>query len=461
MKGKTTLVLAIVFAGLLLYVLKFQRGEPRKERQIFRFSKERVAKVELQYTDDEDTVVLEKQGETWQILKPLKAKGNTEDVEKVVGDFAGLESATTFSDDEAARLTNDMTGLDEPEFVAQAWDRRGKRLAKLAVGNKAAVGSDVYARVNDDYYVTLGSYTADGLKKKATDLRDKSIVDIAEDGDVESVQVAHAGQSIRVQRIDEEHWRITKPIEADGDEWSCKDLFTKLKDLKAEEFVERDKSKTPADYGLDKPQLVATVTLKDGPKQVVKLGAKVAEDAERIYAAAEGRDEIFEVKDTILDDLKKEVGDLRDRDLLDVQKDDVDRLEVVHEGWAFAARLKDDDWELEHPPGGKCDATKIDDILWEAVYLRADEFVAEKPKSLAKYGLDDPRAKVTLTAGRQSHTILLGEAKNDRMYAKLADKRNVVLVGDELLRKLPRKVAEIVEPEPEEIEEELGGDAEE
>ncbi|MFQ5811525.1 MAG: DUF4340 domain-containing protein, partial [Armatimonadota bacterium] len=128
---------------------------------------------------------------------------------------------------------------------------------------------------------------------------------------------------------------------------------------------------------------------------------------------------------------------------------------------AVVARLKDEDWELEQPRSAKCDKTKIDDILWKAVYLRAAQFVDEKPKSLAKYGLDDPKAKVTLTAGRESHTILLGEAKGEQVCAKLADKPNVVLVDDKLLRELPRKVADIVEQESEENGEQTEGDEEE
>ncbi len=460
MKGRTTLILAILFVGLLAYVLKFQRGESRKERQIFSFSKERVAKLELTYADDEDTVVLEKQGESWQIRKPLKAKGSTDDIDRLLSDFAALESSTTFTEDEADDLTDDVAGLDKPEFIAQAWDARGKLIAKLAIGKKLSVGSDVYAMVNDEDYVTLGSWKADSLKKKSGDLRDKSVVEIAEDDDVEAVELKYPAHSIRLQRVDDEHWKITKPIQAEGDDWNCDDVLTKIKDLKAEEFVEKDKSKSPADYGLAKPQLTATVTLSKGGKQVVKLGKTAPDEIDRIYAAAEGRDEIFQVKDSILDDLRKEVTDLREKHLLDLMADDVRKIEIVNDGRTFVARRTDEDeWELEKPEKAKCDSTKITDILWDATGLRVDEFVAEKPKSLAPYGLDKPRATVTLTADRESYVILLGKEKDDRLYAKRGDRSNVVLVNDSLLKSLPRKVADIVEEEESEEDEE--GDEEE
>jgi len=448
MKGRTTLLLAVIFVGLLVYVFKFQRGEPRKERQIFGFSTEQVAKLELKYTDDEDTILLEKKGETWQILKPLRAKGNTEDVESIVSDFAGLESASTFEAGEAERLTSDLTGLDKPEFIAQAWDDRGRLLAKLALGNEAPVGSDVYAMVDDDYYITVASYSTTSLKKKADDLRDKSVLEIAEDDDVDAIEIQYAAHSVRIQRVDDEHWRLTKPMETDGDEWNCKDLLRAIKGLEAEEFVKKDESKTLADYGLDKPQLTATVTLKEGDnrEQIVKLGSAVEDEIGRIYAAAEGRDEIFEVKDSILEDLRKEANDLRESELLDLMNSEVERLEIVNAGQEFSARRLDaGSWELEKPRKAPCDQTKIDDILWNATGLRADEFVAEKPESLAEWGLDKPQAKLTLTAESGTFEILLGDQKDDKVYAKRADQPNVVLVSDLLLKDLPRKVDDIIE----------------
>lgn len=544
-------VLAVVFVGLLVYVVIYQRGEPRGKNQLFDFAKGDVARIELVYSaegEDEEsgTVLIEKRPEddpiravarksvrtgslvaaivlglgvvvavvaafappesdrrsqtftkvalvgliiallggagigvvvyfasdrvskdyTWEIVRPLRARGDTDSVDTLADNIATLTAASTFNRQEQERLQQPENmkeaGLNSPEFVVRAWDLKGRLLAKVAVGKSMSVGSDLYAQVNDRDFVTIGSWKVDQLKKKAGDLRDKSVVRVEPD-DVTGLELRYANSSIMLKKekkddSDEEYdWFLTKPIQAKGDRYDCDDLVNKIKDLKVEEFIEKDEEKPLQEYGLDEPEITAIVSLKDGKQEAVYISAKRDPDTlDKVYCRAKGRDEVFLVDDKVLEDLRKQPIDLRDKKVCDFDTSDVERLTVKYKGKTYViVRKSDDEWYLEQPQKGKCDYGKVDDIRWYMKDLNADEFVAETPAEddLPKWGLDKPTAEVTAHLKDGEVTVLIGThvEKDAQMYVKRADKPTVVLTSDTLLRHLPESPDDLLE-KPEEGE---------
>jgi hypothetical protein len=104
--------------------------------------------------------------------------------------------------------------------------------------------------------------------------------------------------------IDNEHGKFE--FVKDGDKWKGKfkgkdieryddtkvgDLLRAYKSLNADGFA--DKSKTPADLGLEKPSATLVITLKDGAKREVKVGS-TAEGTSR-WVQASGLPEIVSI----------------------------------------------------------------------------------------------------------------------------------------------------------------------
>jgi hypothetical protein len=70
-----------------------------------------------------------------------------------------------------------------------------------------------------------------------------------------------------------------------------KDMLRAYKSLSGDNFA--DKSKTVADVGLDNPKATVVITLKDGAKRQIQIGA-TAEGTSR-WAKATGSDEIWSI----------------------------------------------------------------------------------------------------------------------------------------------------------------------
>jgi hypothetical protein len=548
--------LAVIFLGLLVYVVLYQRGEPRQKEQLFDFKDGQIGKIELTYANageggGKETVVIQKEPEdnpvgkvakksalvaawvggvvlgigivvalvaafappeserrgrtfrkvfvvsllialvaggvvgllvylasdrvskdyTWEILQPLRARGDKDTIDSFARDIAALAASTTFNRGEQKRLRQPdnlkEAGLNDPSLTVQVWNLRGHSLGELAVGKTMSIGSDVYARVNGSDFVTLGSWKVDGLKKKPGDLRDKSVAHL-DPKDVTGLELRYANSSIVLKRTEkptksefgEDHdWEIVKPIQAKGERYACDEVVNKIKDLKVDEFIEKGQEKPLPDYGLDKPAVTAVVELKGGKRETIYLSDKRDPDTlSRIYCRAEGRDEVFLVSSSTLDGLRKQPFDLRDKRVCDFASTDVTKLTVKYRNVTYViSRKSENDWDLEQPKRGRCNYGKVDDIRWYMHDLQANEFVADSPPAsdLYKWGLDKPIAEVTahLKGGGET-TVLIGThiANDAEMYVKRADQPAVLLASDTLLQHLPENPDSILEtpkPEPE------------
>jgi hypothetical protein len=140
-------------------------------------------------------------------------------------------------------------------------------------------------------------------------------------------------------------------------------------------------------------------------------------------------------------------NDVRDRNLLRVESDIVDRITIEPkdrekiviarkgESWVRKAGDKDE-------PINVAAATRL---LGELQGQQVTDFVADIATELPKYGLDQPMVRVTLSSYASENTsetkagekpivsVLLGRTEGDNVYAKLDDEPFVVAVSRALI----------------------------
>lgn len=98
----------------------------------------------------------------------------------------------------------------------------------------------------------------------------------------------------------------------------------------------------------------------------------------------------------------------------------------------------DNNWEMTKPENAKVKTDKINDILDKLSKIegKGEEIVY---KNLADFGLEKPRAKVTLRfSNDNTKDIILGDENPEgtKIYAKVSDKNFVFLADKFLLNKL-------------------------
>jgi hypothetical protein len=145
-------------------------------------------------------------------------------------------------------------------------------------------------------------------------------------------------------------------------------------------------------YGLEKP--AATVRLGSGSSQATLLVGGAAETG-NVYAKDFSRPAVFTIESSLLDDLKRDASEYRQKDLFDARSFNTTRLEIVRNGQTTVfekTKVKDKDgkeqekWRQTAPAARDVDAAKIEALISAATGARATGFA----DSTAKTGLDKP-----------------------------------------------------------------------
>src|SRR5215218_5132147 len=118
----------------------------------------------------------------------------------------------------------------------------------------------------------------------------------------------------------ETEWHLRQPLQARADAFAVDGLLDALTNLEQTRVLDDVDARQA---GLDKPR--ATVRLKTGESEtILKIGAADPMGGST-FAAVEGRKGAYVVSDSILNEIRKEPGDWRDRQMYRGDRDQVQR----------------------------------------------------------------------------------------------------------------------------------------
>jgi hypothetical protein len=265
---------------------------------------------------------------------------------------------------------------------------------------------------------------------------------------VTGVSLVYPDREIDVRK-DGGNWRVVKPIDAPADESVVKSVVSTIADAE----VQKTLDEMPQDlggFGLDKPSVTVRVTLKDGSQPPPLAVGKNTAIGGKTYVRKGDEPKLYLTTSSLQFGLNKQVKDLRDKQLIAFQDDDVSRVDIAPAGAETVTLLRKDKeaWTVD-PGGHAADVTEVRSYLSSLRSTRATDFPDDAPADLAKYGLDHPRLTVTVATGKEggeTKTLLLGnESTQDtqkQVYAKRADQPTVYALGDWSFRTLSKTAAQ-------------------
>ena len=120
------------------------------------------------------------------------------------------------------------------------------------------------------------------------------------------------------------------------------------------------------------------------------------------------------------------------------RKEAVVEIAVTLAAGGFVARPRAGGWEIDGREADPGTADALRDLTETLVRLRAVDVF--RPREAAAYGLDRPRATITLRTARATRRLVLGElnAAASAVYARREDDPRVMQVGTLLLSQLER-----------------------
>jgi Domain of unknown function (DUF4340) len=265
----------------------------------------------------------------------------------------------------------------------------------------------------------------------------------ADTKDVTGVHLKRGSESLRLQR-EGDQWQVVEPVKARGSRPAVDEVLATVLTAKIDREIDPN-PKSLADFGLDKPAVDITLTLKDGRALGLQLGAKNPTGV-WVYARERDKPAVFVLGESVLRDTTKPVADFRDRTILAFDAKEVTGFEVVLSDQTLAVEGETRAWRITRPVALRADNDTVVEFLDRLTGQKVKEFVADAPTTGDPYGLERP-VRVTVHTGRDkdrvSRTLLLGKVETAKkgVYAMRTGESSVLLLPDEVWNQVPKNVA--------------------
>ena len=273
-----------------------------------------------------------------------------------------------------------------------------------------------------------------------TDEKDKAFAAVTAE-DIEEVEIkSQSGETSRVRKADNT-WRLVEPVQAAADENEMTSITSSLASLDIQRVVDENASDL-TQYGLEPARIEVGFRTKDAKElERILLGERTPTGGD-MYARLPNDRRVFLVSSFLDSTFNKDTFALREKSIITVDRDKVDRVEVNAGQRSVTLAKRDSEWRIEAPIMARADFAAVEGALERLSSARMQGIVAPDAAELAKYKLDPPVATFTAVSGSSRATLLFGETENALLYAKDAARPMVFTVAPTLYTDLVRDLQE-------------------
>src|SRR5215831_144161 len=439
MRWQTTAVLAaiLIALGAFYYVYEVRLGPEREKAEgrkgrVFTVEPADVVEVELKRADN--TVKLKREGDGWQLLAPVSARGDRGAVDETV---TSIVTARMDREIEADPKALGDFGLDRPAAEATLRLKDGKQLG-LVLGAKSPTGVWVYAReAGKPAVFVVGDSVLRDTTRPVAEFRDKTVLEL----DLRDDKIA-------LEQADGK-WKLTRPRALPADADMVRDFLDKLRAARVKEFA-ADAPRSLDPFGLDKPVRIDVQTGRDKDRATKTLLIGRADTAKKgVYAMRPGESSVLLIPDETWTAVPKNVAVLRDKTVVGFDRDKVTKIEIESPKGAVTLAKDGDRWKITAPQALPADQVEAGAVLFKLRDLRAQAFLSDDASGIPRY-LAKPTVRVNITEQGASapRTVLLAPSTEKRggassAYAAVAGQGPVVLVDGKAIEELGRSADDL------------------
>src|SRR5438552_3985479 len=465
MSWKTLVILAVVAAGLggFLVVDNYWLVPKREKTE---GAKGRLWTIEPK---DVETVTIKRRGETirlkrvadgWEMLEPVKARGDRGAVDEVVTSLATLRSDRGVGPnpdklggakvkeflDEPRPLT--PYGLDKPSSVTIWLGKDKDRTSKtLLFGKVDKAKKGVYVERQGEAEVLMTADEVwDKLPRTVAAARDKVVFTYAYDK-VSRVELDHARGKVTLER-DGITWKITAPEALTADTGVVNGLLWRLRDLRASGFL--DESASGIARYLAKPAVIVRVWEEGAkePRTFLLTQSKDLKAGETTgVAATAGQGPVVMVESKAVTDLEKTATVLRDKTVVaSFDMKEVKRVRVVAGDKRLVVEKRgEDSWRVVEGGKGAAKDFKVTGLLLALRALRWKDIAAPDASQAQKFGLDKPEVEVTVLKGdgTEMAKLAIGRSEDKAAYVQSKSAPGVYVVDPATLDEIRKAPTDI------------------
>ena len=453
MNWKTTVALAAIALGVFVYLRFFELKRPgteearRQAQNVVNFDRDKIDGIVILNGDEK--IELRRRDNRWRLETPIKDQADSSLIDNLLRDLGNWQKEGTISAKEidADKSKLNEYGLNKPKLRLKLIGQ--DKPAPILFGKDAALEGKMYVRFENSKETYLaGQSIKKDIDKKPEEFRDRKLTDLIT-AQVSRVVLKTPTGEIELQKKGD-HWEILKPLRAPGDDQKIGDLIAQVTASRIQQFVADDHGDLHA-YGLAEPRGAITLfTQEDKQGQLLQIGSVPEKEKDQIYVRFAPRGFVYTLPKKIEEILNTKPDDLRDRHLVRIDTNVLDRITIdaPGKGKTVLAR-KDENWTIASRNNAPANSGEVRRFIDTLQNERVTKFVEDVASNLPQYGLDKPQLQLTFSsfasentaetkAGEQPFaTVTFGKVDGDNVYARLADEPFVVAVRRSLLDQIP------------------------
>lgn len=461
MRTRTTLSLAVVAASFVTYIWFVERHTLSTQEKadtaarVINIEPGKITSIFIQNAGS--PIELHKKDGVWRLKHPIEDRADDLVVSQLLSTLESLQHNSKI-DVPAAQEKDRLKefGVADSELRIKVRTESGKE-AELLLGKDSAIEGKQYIRQQgaNTVFVINGNLRSQ-LAKKPEEFRDKRLSDIQLQ-QVHRLGIKTPDGELELERKSS-HWEIVKPLRARAADQKVNDLLASILTAKVAQFY--PETPTP-EQGLGEPRATISIHV-EGDKEPItlKIGSAPLGEVNKDHSFARllNRPAVTVLSNLALDPLlKARPNDVRDRKLVRVESDIVDRITIESvrrpkivlirkgEGWIQKEGDKEVRINEAIPPR----------LLANIQSAEVTNFVSDVASDLAKYGLEHPQMKVTFSSYASENTaethagerpilaICFGNVEGDTGYAKIEDEPFILATPRNLLQSLPYHSAQL------------------
>jgi hypothetical protein len=463
MKTRTTLILLILAVALGVWIKYFESKKPntaeaqREAGNVLNFDREKLEGITIQNGDDR--IELHRQKGKWRLTVPVQDQADAAAVDNLISDLESWRKVAVIPRKERAKEKESLAeyGLAQPKLRLKLEVPDGPPAIRF--GKDAAFQGQMYVRVGEAKEVLIAGQTVrNDISKKPDDFRDRKLTSLTTAQVTRAVLKSPAGEIELAKKND--HWEIVKPLQARGDDQKIGDLLATVTNAQIQQFIGSDQADLHT-YGLAEPRGSITIygaddksairTDSSGGEQgeTLQIGAASGKKKDQVYVHFLPRNGIYALPAKTEEILAVKPNDLRDRHLVRLDTNILDRLHITATGQpeTVLAR-KGETWTIasrNHEPANSEEVRRLIDTLNAQEVTR---FVTDTASDLSKYGLDHPQLQLTFSSFASENTaeasagehpfltLAFGKTEGNEVYARVGEEPFIVAVNQQLLSEI-------------------------
>ena len=440
-----------------------KKPEEFRDRKLTDLTTAQVRRILLKTPAGE--MELEKKGDHWDIIKPLRARADDGKVGDLISQITSARIQQFVADD---RGDLRPYGLAEPRGSITLFDQAEKKDQKVEIGESIKVfgredkgqtlqiGSPATAGEKDQIYVrftprgsvyTLPKKTEEILNTKPADLRDNHLVRI-DTNILDRITIDAPGKGKTVLARKDGNWTIATRNNVPADSGAVQRLIDTLQNERVTRFVEDVASNLPK-YGLDKPQIQLTFSsfasentaeTKAGEQPFAGIAFGKSE-GDNVYARLTDEPFVVAVRRGLLDQISSNPLQWQELSIFKFKPEQIHRLNVTTDKELSLERAQNNQWHWVKG-SGEINQTNVQSLLNTLSSLRAVRWLGA---TAPQHGLGKQRLVVAFTTSpdnKTPHKLTVGAQNDDGTWcARLEGREGTFAISNPDLNTLKLPLA--------------------